>query len=153
MHLPSRRHRFDPWVRKNPWRRKWYPTPVFLSGKFHGQSSLEGYSPWGWKTVGHDLATKQQRQQFHYTYVPHFYPLLCWWIFHFAVQHKLTQHCKSTIIKSSKTKIKCCFKGDGKIIVLNNYQWMSPSLFLNSLQLKPLLLIAFVKPPFRISLT
>ena len=25
-----RRVRFDPWVRKIPWRRKWQPTPVFL---------------------------------------------------------------------------------------------------------------------------
>ena len=41
----SRRHRFDPWVRKIPWRRIWQPTRVFLSGKFHGQRSLEGYSP------------------------------------------------------------------------------------------------------------
>ena len=31
-----RRHkrcRFNPWVRKIPWRRKWQPTPVFLPGK------------------------------------------------------------------------------------------------------------------------
>ena len=28
---------------------KWKPTPVFLSGKFHGQRSLTGYSPWGHK--------------------------------------------------------------------------------------------------------
>ena len=27
------------------WRRKWQPTPVFLSGEFHGQRSLVGYSP------------------------------------------------------------------------------------------------------------
>ena len=27
------------------WRRKWQPTPVFLPGEFHGQRSLEGYSP------------------------------------------------------------------------------------------------------------
>ena len=27
-----RRPRFDPWVRKIPWRRKWLPTPVFLPG-------------------------------------------------------------------------------------------------------------------------
>ena len=32
-------------VRKIPWRRKWQPTPEFLPGKFHGQRSLEGYSP------------------------------------------------------------------------------------------------------------
>ena len=25
-----RRHGFDPWVEKIPWRRKWQPTPVFL---------------------------------------------------------------------------------------------------------------------------
>ena len=44
-----RRHRFDPWVRKTPWRRKWQPTPVFLPGKSLGQRSLVGYSPWGSK--------------------------------------------------------------------------------------------------------
>ena len=32
----QKRHGFDPWVVKMPWRRKWQPTPVFLSGKFHG---------------------------------------------------------------------------------------------------------------------
>ena len=40
---------FDPWVRKIPWRRKWQPTPVLLPGKFHGQRSLVGSSPWGRK--------------------------------------------------------------------------------------------------------
>ena len=44
-----RRCGFDPWVRKIPWRRKWQPTPAFLPGKFHGQRSLAGYSPWGHK--------------------------------------------------------------------------------------------------------
>ena len=53
-----RRHGSDPWVRKIPWRRKWQPAPVFLTGKSHGQRSLKGYSPWGNKRVGHDLATK-----------------------------------------------------------------------------------------------
>ena len=38
------RHGFDPWVGKIPWRRKWQPTPVFLSGKPHGQRSPVGYS-------------------------------------------------------------------------------------------------------------
>ena len=36
-------------------------TPAFLPGKFHGQRSLAGYSPWGQKRVQHDLATKQQQ--------------------------------------------------------------------------------------------
>ena len=54
-----RRPGFDPWVRKIPWRRKWQPSPVFLSGKSHGQRILVGYSPWGLKRVRHDLVTKQ----------------------------------------------------------------------------------------------
>ena len=45
-----RRHRFDPWVGKISWRRKWQPTPVFLPGESHGQTSLVGYSPWGCKS-------------------------------------------------------------------------------------------------------
>ena len=36
-------------VGKILWNRKWQPTPVFLPGKFHGQRSLTGYSPWGHK--------------------------------------------------------------------------------------------------------
>ena len=42
----GKRHRFNPWIEKILWRRKWQPTPVFLPGKSHGQSSLAGYSPW-----------------------------------------------------------------------------------------------------------
>ena len=47
--MQCRRPGFDPWVGKIPWRRKWQPPPVFLSGKSHGQRSLAGYSPWGYK--------------------------------------------------------------------------------------------------------
>ena len=36
----------NPLVGKIPWRRKWQPTPLFLPGKFHGQRSLMGHSPW-----------------------------------------------------------------------------------------------------------
>ena len=46
-----------------PWGRKWQPTPVFLSGKSHGQRRPVGCHPWGHKRVGHDLVTKQQQQQ------------------------------------------------------------------------------------------
>ena len=43
--------RFDHWVGKIPWRRKWQPTPVVVPGKFHGWSSVVGYSPWGCKEL------------------------------------------------------------------------------------------------------
>ena len=48
--LPSRRCRFNPWVRKIPWRRDQQPTPLCLSGEIHGQRSLAGYSSWGLKS-------------------------------------------------------------------------------------------------------
>ena len=49
-HLPAMQEtRFDPWVVKIPWRRKWQPIPVFSPGESHGQRSLEGYSPQGRK--------------------------------------------------------------------------------------------------------
>ena len=44
-----RRYGFDTWVGKNPWRRAWQPTLVFLLGKFHGQRSLAGHNLWGCK--------------------------------------------------------------------------------------------------------
>ena len=46
-----KRCRFDPWVRKIPWRRKCQPTPVFLPGESHGQRSLAGCSPWDHKEL------------------------------------------------------------------------------------------------------
>ena len=56
-----RRCRFNPWVRKIPWIRKWQPTPgvawrIFLPGESHGQRSLMGYSPWSCK----ELETTEQ---------------------------------------------------------------------------------------------
>ena len=36
---------------KDPWRRKWQLSPVFLPGKFYGERSLVGYSPWGHKLL------------------------------------------------------------------------------------------------------
>ena len=57
-----RRHGFNPWVGKNPWRREWEPTPVLLPGRSHEQGSLVGHSPWGYKRVRYDLATKERRE-------------------------------------------------------------------------------------------
>ena len=51
-HLPGLQEtRFDPWVRKIPWRRKWQPTPVLLPGESHGVRSLVDYNPWGHKEL------------------------------------------------------------------------------------------------------
>ena len=53
-----RGYKFDPWVGKNPWRKKCQPTPVFLPKISHRQSCLAGYSLWGHKRVRHGLVTK-----------------------------------------------------------------------------------------------
>ena len=54
--------RFDPWVGKIPWRRKWQPSPIFLPGKSLGQRSLVDYSLWGHRKSWTWLSdwTKQQ---------------------------------------------------------------------------------------------
>ena len=57
-----RRGRFNPWVRKIPWRRKWQPTPVFLPGKFHEPRRLVGYSPWG-----HRESDTTEQLHFHFS--------------------------------------------------------------------------------------
>ena len=50
--LPTmQKPRFNPWVRKITYRKEWQPTPVFLPGEFHGQRSLVGCSPWGYKEL------------------------------------------------------------------------------------------------------
>ena len=58
-------HRFNPLVGKISWRRKRQPTPVFLSGKFHGQGNLVGYSPWSCR-VGQDWVTEHIFTHWHF---------------------------------------------------------------------------------------
>ena len=45
----QKRHKFDPWVGKIPWRTAWQPTPVLLPGESHGWRTLAGYSLWSCK--------------------------------------------------------------------------------------------------------
>ena len=59
-----RRCRFNPWVGKIPWKRKWQPVSVFLPAKSHGQRNLVGYSSMGSQRVGHDLVTEQQQSTY-----------------------------------------------------------------------------------------
>ena len=46
-----RRHAFDPWVRKMPWRRKWQHTPSFLPGKSPWTEEPGGLQPTGLQRV------------------------------------------------------------------------------------------------------
>ena len=60
--LQCKRCRFDSSCGKIPWRRKWQPTPVFLTGEFHGQRRLVGYSAWDHKELDMTEGTEQQQQ-------------------------------------------------------------------------------------------
>ena len=44
------------------WRRKWQPTPVFLSGESQGRGSLVGCRLWGRAGSDTTEATQQQQQ-------------------------------------------------------------------------------------------
>ena len=56
--MQIKRPGFDPWVWEISWQREQQLIPVFFPGEYHGQRSLEGYSPWGCKKVRHDLENK-----------------------------------------------------------------------------------------------
>ena len=52
-----RRHkgcRFDPWVKKMPWRRTWQPTPAFLPGESPWTEEPGGLQSIRSQRVGHD---------------------------------------------------------------------------------------------------
>ena len=78
-----KRFRFNPWVRKIPWSRKWQPTPVFLPGKFHGQRSL-------WATV-HGVPKSQTRLKWlrtHARYTSTFFvPFFCFQLISYVFNH------------------------------------------------------------------
>ena len=46
-----RRHWFDPWIGKSPWRKAWQPTPVFLPVESHGQRA--------WQNTVHRVSKSQ----------------------------------------------------------------------------------------------
>ena len=61
--------------------RRWQPTPVFLSGKYHGPRSLVGYRPWGRKQSD---TTERLHFHFHFQNNSRSRATLCtelpWWL-------------------------------------------------------------------------
>ena len=55
-----KRHGFDPWSGKIPWRGKWQTTPVFLPGKIPLTEEPGKIQSIGFQTARHDLAPEQQ---------------------------------------------------------------------------------------------
>ena len=63
----------ETWVRslgrEDPLNAEMQLTPLFLPGKFHGQRSLTGYSPWD---------QKESEMMDMHAHIPHLYPFICW---------------------------------------------------------------------------
>ena len=59
-----RRHRFDPWIGKISWRRKWQPTPVFLPITVPWTEEPGDLQSIGSQRVRNDLATQHKNTVF-----------------------------------------------------------------------------------------
>ena len=55
--LQCRRPRFNPWVGKSPWRRKWQTTPIFLPGESQWTEKPGGPQATRSQRVGHNRET------------------------------------------------------------------------------------------------
>ena len=84
---------------KDPWRRKWQPTPVFLLGKSHGQRSLTRCSPRGPKDL--DMTERLNTQSLA------IYVLKANSVFTSAFQWKLVVTLQTLIVK--RTWVNLCF--------------------------------------------
>ena len=100
--LQCKRPRLNPWVRKIPWRTKWLPTPVFLPGKFYGQRSLAGYSPWGCKELDITKYPLPPSIEIH-TAISKSYKVILKFIWNHKTPKFLKQLCKRTNLKIPHT--------------------------------------------------
>ena len=86
------------WVRKICWRRKWEATPIFLPGEFHGQRSLAGYSPWGYK----------ESDMTEWLPLSLFFKPLSLWLFGTAARANMCNHNENTVPNFKNTIINYC---------------------------------------------
>ena len=102
-----RRRRFDLWIGKIPWRRKWQPFSVFLPGKSHGQRSRQA-------TV-HGVTKNQTWLRMHAHYIYALQTLLL---------KPLDIHVQKNNFYSSLTKNlkKCVISLNGKLEAVNYLQ-------------------------------
>ena len=61
-----KRHGFDPWVRRIPWRKAWQPTPVFLPGESPWTEEPGRLQSMGSQRVRHEETTQHTHPQPYY---------------------------------------------------------------------------------------
>ena len=79
-----KRHGFNPWIRKIPWRREWQPTPILLPGEW--TEELGRLQLIGSQRVGHDWSSLVHT----YAYMGSGIPFLPWELFMFHNMHTWT---------------------------------------------------------------
>ena len=107
--------RFDPWVGKIPWRRKWQPTPGFLSGESPGTQEPGRLQSMEWQRVGHDLAFKQQQVPWNISSEKHFPRKGCLDIMGEVSKHIFLLDSQLTLLVKVKISL-------GKVLCLKNEQ-------------------------------
>ena len=60
-----RRHEFDPWVEKIPWRGKWQLTAIFLPEKSQWMEEPRELQSLRWQRVKHDWAIEHAHTNFY----------------------------------------------------------------------------------------
>ena len=89
-----RRCRFEPWVGKIPWRRKWHPTPVFLPGT----GSLAGYIVHGvTERLRRELMTIQQSVVLYDSKCEECFPFSCDFLEFLILVHHSYMHFSWTV--------------------------------------------------------
>ena len=104
-----------PGSRKIPWRGKWQSTPAFSPGKFHGQRSLVGYSPWGHR-VRHNWVTGHTHIHFQEEQICRYkiFPKIKWY------NHKCTkENISPKSFSTQNGKLNSLLRYSGKLMMLN----------------------------------
>ena len=103
-----KRHGFDPWVGKIPWRRAWQPISILLPGEAHGQRSLAGYSQQGRKESDTTEVTYHAHMEMLINLIVIILQYLCA-LNHHVVCLKLTYViCQLYLNKADNKEIKLC---------------------------------------------
>ena len=77
-----KRHGFDPWVRRIPWRKAWQPTPVFLPGESPWTEEPGRLQSMGSQRVRHEETTQHTHTQPHYISTEYSISHLPKWLLH-----------------------------------------------------------------------
>ena len=125
-----KRHGFDLWAGKIPWRRAWQPIPVFLSGESPWKEEPGGVHSIGSQQVGHYRSNLAQLQCFIKIVMPSNSIKETWEYFGIAWDH-YSNRCHSIVKQTLNSGIKFWFKPQKHPlnVSVNHLNFLSLSVF------------------------